>query len=195
MNLKEELERHNEIKLKKIKKRRAKKLPVSLSNEEYILLLKKTKKKVHALAFILGAEAGLRISEVLKLEPRHFEFSKSKGGLNRIRIEEGKGLKDRTTPIPKKIKEIHLKYFPLKIGERALQRAFKRICKKAGLLEKKPNLHFHSLRHYFASELMRRGLPLSEIQAYLGHSNISTTGIYLHANPEEALRNYYRVFR
>ena len=46
----------------------------------------------------------------------------------------------------------------------------------------------HGLRHTFAAELCREGVPLNEIQQALGHSNAATTSRYLaHVAPEKLL--------
>ena len=84
--------------------------------------------------------------------------------------------------------------FPLKIGIRALQKAFKSSCKKAGLLEIKPSLHFHSLRHGFGSQMAKKGVPIHHIRTLMGHSNISTTNVYLELNPTDALKSYEELF-
>ncbi len=102
----------------------------------------------------------------------------------------GKGNKERIVPLPKGFKESYLKYIPIKCGVRSLQRSFKMAAKRAGLLEIKPNLHFHSLRHSFATRLVSQGVPIHHIRTMLGHSNISTTNVYLEANPIDALKSY-----
>lgn len=58
---------------------------------------------------------------------------------------------------------------------------FKKACKAAGL---DYSIHFHSLRHSFASNLVQKGVPLYTIKELLGHSSISTTEIYSHLNME-----------
>ena len=171
------------------KPRKPKKLPVALSLEEFTELIKNTKKKHHRLAFLLGYGAGLRISEIVGLEERHINTTECK-----ILIEQGKGGKDRTVPLPKGFKEESLKLLPLKCGVRALEKAFKRSCVRAGLLKVKPSLHFHSLRHGFATRAVSQKIPIHHIRTLMGHSNISTTNIYLESNPQEALKSYGEYF-
>jgi integrase len=56
---------------------------------------------------------------------------------------------------------------------------FKRACMSAGISD---SIHFHSLRHSFASNLAQKGVSLYVIKELLGHSSISTTEIYAHLN-------------
>ena len=60
-----------------------------------------------------------------------------------------------------------------------VSRKFKNACKAAGIDQ---SIHFHSLRHSFASNLVQKGVPLYTIKELLGHSTISTTEIYSHLN-------------
>jgi integrase/recombinase XerD len=166
-----------------------KKLPVSITTEEFIKLIKNTKMEHHKISFLLGFGSGLRISEVRNLEARDVNIKEKK-----ILVRQGKGSKDRVVPLPKGFKEKHLKMLPIKCSVRALQIAFKRSCDKARLLKNKPELHFHSLRHGFATKCISQGMPIHHVRTLLGHSNISTTNIYLEANPKEALKSYENLF-
>jgi len=121
------------------------------------------------------------------LHPRHIQT-------DRILIELGKGAKDRVVPIPKGFKQKHLKMLPIGITPRALQKAFKVSCEKAGLLKEKPTLHFHSLRHGFATRMVEAGVPINQVKIALGHSSIATTGVYLRANPKDMLKSYEDLF-
>ena len=165
------------------------KLPVAIDKEEFAKLIKSTKFEHWKIAFLLGFGAGMRISEVVKVEPRDIDFEKKS-----IHIRQGKGSKDRIVPMPKGFMPKHLKYLPMKCGARALQFGFHKSCVKAGLLETKPELHFHSLRHGFATRCLESGMPLNMVQVLLGHSNISTTSIYVKANPADAIKNYMENF-
>ena len=62
-----------------------------------------------------------------------------------------------------------------------VSKCFKLACKSAGVDNA---IHFHSLRHSFASNLVQKGVPLYTIKELLGHSSISTTEIYSHLNME-----------
>lgn len=62
-----------------------------------------------------------------------------------------------------------------------VSRKFKNACIAAGMDQ---SIHFHSLRHSFASSLVQKGVPLYTIKELLGHSSITTTEIYSHLNME-----------
>jgi len=166
-----------------------KKLPVAISEEEFVSLIRSTKKESHKLAFLLGFGSGLRVSEVLRLEPRDINLMEKK-----ILVRQGKGSKDRVVPLPKGFRERHINLLPFGISPRALQVAFKRTAKRCGILNHKPTAHFHSLRHGFATNSIAKNIPLHHVRTLLGHSNISTTNIYLELNPKEALKSYEELF-
>ncbi len=56
---------------------------------------------------------------------------------------------------------------------------FKKACQAAGISK---GIHFHSLRHSFASNLVQQGVSIYKIKELLGHSSITTTEIYSHLN-------------
>jgi len=167
----------------------AKKLPVAISEDEFAKLIQNTKYPHWRIAFLLGFGSGLRISEVVKLEPRDINFKEGS-----IFIRQAKGGKDRVVPIPKGFAPKHLQYFPIKCGARALQMGFVKSARKARLLEIKPTLHFHSLRHGFATQCISNGMPIHHVRTLMGHSNISTTNIYLELNPQAAIKSYQENF-
>lgn len=76
------------------------------------------------------------------------------------------------------------------ISERWLTRKFKRHIRRLGLDDR---LHFHSLRHSFASWLVQEGASLYEVQKLLGHSSIRVTEIYSHLAPEELRKTVERI--
>jgi site-specific recombinase XerD len=60
-----------------------------------------------------------------------------------------------------------------------IRSAFQGACRRAGI----DNLHFHDLRHTFASHLVMKGVPLKVVQELLGHKDIKTTMRYAHLAP------------
>lgn len=187
--------------------RQRKKLPTSLSPEEFELLLNNTDKEKFKVAFIFGYMSGLRLSEIVGgvredgsiMEP--LTEAKLDFRTKSIRIDDAKGGKDRIAPLPKGFKQQYIKYLPLtkgykniKSARRSMEKVFKRACEKAGLLKTKPTLHFHSLRHGFGTQLANTGVPVHQIRTLMGHSNISTTNVYLEANPKEAMESYEKRF-
>jgi integrase/recombinase XerD len=166
-------------------------LPKSIKFEEFKKLVNAVprNKKYVKLAFILAYGSGLRVSEVLRCRPEHFEN-------NSIFIPESKYGVERRVPIPKMLKPEHTKLLPIpstsiKSGSRKLEFWVKTYCKKAGL---NPAYTFHSLRHGFATDLLEKGAPINHVQLLLGHSNISVTSIYTRANPVDALKSYEDLF-
>ena len=170
-------------------KTRPKRLVVEINEDEFGQILENTPKRRHRIAFLMAFGSGLRLSEVINLEPRDFNFKEQK-----LMVRQGKGKKDRIVPIPKGFKEEYLHHIPFEFENRSLQKAFMRACERGGIYIKKPSATFHSLRHGFATTCLRNGISLRAIQRMSGHSDLSTTGIYLDLCPEEILEEYQRKF-
>jgi len=82
----------------------------------------------------------------------------------------------------------------MNVTTRALSKAFFVNSIKAGIKEYKPEASFHSLRHGFATQMAKNGVPVHHIRTLMGHASISTTNVYLEANPMEALKSYEDKF-
>ena len=175
--------------IEEVKHRTPKKLPVAVTKDEYDSLIAKTKSQKHKLAFYLGFNAGLRVSEVVKLEPRDIDLAEGK-----ILIREGKGKKDRIAPLPKGFLKKYLDELPLGIASRAIQRGFIRSARASKLLDRKPTAHFHSLRHGFATHFLEQGGSIQLLKVLMGHTNIATTDIYNQLNPKVAIDAYKELF-
>lgn len=169
--------------------RNPKKLPVDVTESEFTELINVTKQMKHKVAFLLAWGSGMRISEVIKTQKNDIDLEGKQ-----IRINQGKGQKDRIVPTPRGFKEEHIQYIPFDFKDRSLQKTFRLYTEKSGLRKKKPNVHFHSLRHGFATQCLRKGIGLRSIQMMLGHSDLSTTAIYLQLAPEEVLNEYQDKF-
>lgn len=160
----------------------ARKLPITINEEEFLKLLKATKKPHYRTAFALGFYAGLRVSEVVKLKKEDVDREQKL-----IRIKSGKGNKDRNVPINPKIIR-GLNSIPVGVGVRALQIAFK---KKAIKVLGRDDLHFHSLRHSCATHYLKKGWSSFMVQRLLGHSRISTTEIYTHVSQDDMIEKMW----
>ena len=161
--------------MKGVKKKTGRKIPETITEEEFLKIIKVIKDKKRKLAYMLGFYEAMRISEVVNLKQEHIDK-----GRRLIRIKEAKGMKDRNIPIAPEVLN-GLKHLPISVGIRALQISFKHISKK--VLNK--DLHFHTLRHSGASHYInKKKWDVKSVQVFLGHARISTTEIYLHVNPE-----------
>ena len=176
-------------KRKKGSKAIVKPLPIEVTRQEYIELLKQTPFLHHRIAFMLAFESGLRISEIVNLKKEDFDLANES-----IRVNMGKNSKDRVVNLPVSWKPELIKHIPIKCQQRALQKGFINSCEKTGLKAKKPKIHFHSLRHGYATENLRAGVDLYTISKLLGHEDISTTTIYAHLCPEDAIKEVRAKF-
>lgn len=153
------------------------KIPETLTEEEFLQVIKATKKLHHKVAFSLGFYQGMRISEIVKLKVEDIDK-----GQKIIRIKQGKGGKDRNIPILKEMWK-GLKHIPVSCGVRALQIAFKNAVKKAKVNK---DLHFHCLRHSCGTWLLNvKGWDTRLVQQFLGHAKLDTTQIYTHVTPKD----------
>lgn len=156
------------------------KLPKTISETEFLDIVKKVKNPQYKIAFMLGFYQCMRISEICALKTENIDTSRGF-----IHIIAGKGNKDRDIPITKPI-ERGLKYIPVNIGIRGLQKAFKKYA---------PDLHFHTLRHSGASFYLNdKKLDIRYIQQLLGHSRLDTTQIYTHVTPENLKNQIDNIF-
>jgi integrase/recombinase XerD len=162
-------------------------LPVILSTAEVRRIIDCIYNLKHKAAVALMYSGGLRLSECAMLKPSHIESKRMK-----IRIEQGKGKKDRYTILSRQTLEILRKYFKRyhpkqwlfegrygHINKRLLNKIIYNAVKKAGINKR---VTPHTLRHCFATHLLEQGVSLQVIQQLLGHSNIQTTTIYTHVS-------------
>lgn len=78
----------------------------------------------------------------------------------------------------------------LRITTRSIERMLKKYVVEAGIAKK---ITPHSLRHQFATDMLRNGADIRSVQAMLGHSHITTTQIYTHVT-DETLREIHKKF-
>ena len=161
-------------------------LPIILSPEEVAHFLGCVANIKHRTILTTCYAAGLRISEAVHLMPTAIDRQRMV-----IRVEQGKGRKDRYVMLSPKLLEVLSDYwyrarpkgclFPGDIpGQPITYGAVELACKAAharsGL--SKP-VTPHSLRHAFAVHLLEAGTNLRTIQLLMGHSSLNTTARYL----------------
>lgn len=162
-----------------------KKLPIVLSKQEVVKMIKATDNLKHKLIIQILYGSGLRISELVNLQINDIDFNRKM-----IIIKAGKGRKDRITILSKQILENIDKYLrqwhPLaylfeshesgkKINIRSAQKVVADAIKKASINKA---ASAHSLRHSFATHLLETGTDIRYIQELLGHARLETTQIY-----------------
>ena len=131
--------------------------------------------------YLLGADCGLRRGEILGLR-------RDDVGVDRIRVVQGKGNVSRfTIATARVIDEMRGSHWFDRPGVRygTLGSWFERDRLRAGL---PVGLCLHSLRHRFATQLLRCGVNLVDIQMLLGHRDLATTAIYLEDDPDRFRR-------
>jgi site-specific recombinase XerD len=164
--------------------RAEKKLPVVLTKTEVQLLLNSIQNIKHKSILSMIYSAGLRLSEVVEVKLTDID---SKRML--IKINQGKGKKDRYVMLSEKLllllREYYKEYKPKeymfegqkggKYSARSVQAIFKEALRKSKI---KKEASVHTLRHSFATHLLESGSDIRIIQQLLGHSSIKTTQIY-----------------
>lgn len=170
-------------------RRKPRKLPVVLSQEQIWRIINATDNVKHRLLLMATYSAGLRASEVLALKPEHIDSQRML-----IKVEEGKGSKDRYTLLSQRfleeLRHYYRTYRPKKwlfpsshTGEplcyESVRSVYEDARKKAGVQK---GAGLHTLRHSFATHLLEAGYDLRKIQVLLGHKSLSTTMIYLHVS-------------
>jgi integrase/recombinase XerD len=162
-----------------------KKLPIVLSREEVARFLAVIRNLKHRAMFTCLYAGGLRASELLALRVSDVDSQRMV-----IRVQQGKGRKDRYIMLSPKLLALLREYwrvrrprlwlFPSPNGKQPMTvRGLERICdylaRRAGL-EKKVTPH--RLRHSFATHLLEAGTDIRTIQSLLGHKNLQTTALY-----------------
>ena len=168
-------------------------LPVVLSREEATRLIEATRNIKYRAALSVAYGAGLRASEVISLKVSDVDSKR-----HVLRIEQGKGRKDRFALLPpillKRLRSwwrharAEGKVLPdgwLFPGQDPLQpmstRQLNRAVHEAAMaahIDKRVSMH--TLRHSFATHLLERKTDIRVIQVLLGHKKLETTSLYTH---------------
>lgn len=150
---------------------------------------------------------GMRVTELVSLDLGNLNLDPRSPYVRCL----GKGAKERTIPIHDQAMETLVDYldegrtllvrnpgeealFVNRRGERLTRQGFwlilKGYAKSANL---SPDITPHTLRHSFATHMLRGGMPLRNVQEMLGHANISTTQVYTHLTSDHVREVYERA--
>jgi site-specific recombinase XerD len=162
-------------------------LPEILSREEIARLIEAPRNPKHRLLLATVYSGGLRVSEAVRLKVGDVDR-----GRMTLRIEQGKGKKDRVVPLSRRLVdqiEAHWKtepprlwLFPNRYGKRPVditvaQKVFTLAKLQTGITKRGG---IHSLRHAFATHLIESGADVPTVQRLLGHRSVATTMRYFH---------------
>jgi len=165
------------------------------SETEIALLIRAAPTKRDRLMLEVGYAGGLRVSELIEL--RWADVVLRSDGRVQLSVT-GKGDQLRHVLLPAIVSRSLLAsrgeaaadapLFPSRKGggpllSRAVNRMIKAAAKAAGV---NPAVSAHWLRHAHASHSLQRGATLAEVKETLGHSNVATTSVYLHAQPDRS---------
>jgi len=166
-------------------------LPVILTREEVGRLIESARTLKHRTALSVAYGAGLRVSEVVALKVADIDSQRML-----LRVEQGKGRKDRYATLPPILLERLRTWWraaraqgkvlpggylfpgldPLdSMSTRQLNRAVHEAA-QAAHIDKRVNMHL--LRHSFATHLLEQGVDIRKIQVLLGHTKLHTTALY-----------------
>jgi site-specific recombinase XerD len=201
----EQIDRDPARVLRTPKKREA--LPDVLDRHELARLLNATdrgdvwkrkhdgKRERDRLLLALFAYAGLRRSELLGLDWQDVDLER-----RLLKVRRAKGGRQRTVPIHPALKPLFVDYLQARAGDpepalfvgvqgkrlsqTILTQTFLRYARAAGVSERK-RVTPHTLRHVFASELLRAGANLRQIQELLGRKHLDSTQLYTRVTAHE----------
>jgi site-specific recombinase XerD len=173
--------------------RKAVRRPQAFSPEEVQELLTVGCPHPKGRAFLMTVYgAGLRLEEACHLKFEHINRRRMQ-----IRVEQGKGRKDRYTLLSpvllaelerywKCFRPVHWLFPSVKDPSAPMdyhtgQRIFYRAVQRAGLPKRGG---IHTLRHSFATHLLEAGVEITVVQRLLGHTSLATTANYLHVRQE-----------
>jgi len=169
-------------------------IPQILSADEVARLLAMADNLQARALLSIGYGAGLRVSEAVKLKAKHIDKL-----LGIIRVEQGKGRKDRQVMLSPDLYALLREWWTVRsthndagvasterwlfpgrgdnahLTPRQVTRLFQQTLVSAGIMKK---VTLHALRHSFATHLFDQGVDIRKIQALLGHEKLETTARY-----------------
>lgn len=171
--------------------KQAQRIPELLTRAEVARILAACTNPKHRMLLTLGYGCGLRLSELVAVKVRDID-----GERHLLRIEQGKGAKDRLVPLSDTLLAQLRRYWRLyhptawlfpgrtlthPLSLTSVRKAFTQAKAGAGV-HKIGGIH--GLRHAYATHQLEAGLPVHRLQRLLGHRDIHSTLRYVHWVPD-----------
>jgi integrase len=171
--------------------KKAQRIPELLTRAEVGRILSACANPKHRMMFTLCYGCGLRLSELVSVKVRDID-----GERRLLRIEQGKGAKDRLVPLSDTLLVQLRSYWRLyrptvwlfpghtlteALSMTSVQKAYTQAKARAGVAKIGG---IHGLRHAYATHQLEAGLPVHRLQRLLGHQNIHSTLRYGHWVPD-----------
>jgi len=174
--------------------------PVFISEDELLIIVANTLYQYLKDIFTVAFYTGMRLGELINMQWHWVNFFQ-----NHITVKCSddfitKSKKERIVPMSEKVKSILVNRFNLavhqptevvfyrvkgrKLHQETISKQFKDAVRKSNLNDK---IHFHSLRHSFASLLAQKGVSLYIVKELLGHEDLATTQIYSHLQQQNLI--------
>lgn len=167
--------------------------PIFLTKEDFQRLLSAINEEWFRRVVVIAVSTGMRRAEIINLRKDDIDLARRTIRIQSNDVYKTKAGKNRIIPMSDAVHQIIQKCMLEKdceyvfscggrqILEDSLTQKFRRCVRQAGMDRK---IHFHSLRHTFATWLVQDGVSLYEVQKLLGHSASRVTEIYSHLAPE-----------
>lgn len=182
--------------------------PAFISESQLNTIIAKTTEYFLKDIFCFAFYTGMRLGEILSMKWSWINLKDEYIQVMCTADFKTKSRRERIIPMNMKVKGILEKRIPkiyilhknnyvfyrirgIRLLENYVSKKFKAYVRLAGIEDEK--IHFHSLRHSFASHLVQKGASISAIKELLGHEELKTTQIYSHLRPEN-LRDAVNLF-
>jgi integrase/recombinase XerD len=176
--------------------------PIFINKNELAIILTNTQENLLTNIFLTAFYTGMRLGEIVNMKWNWIDLDR---GIITVLHDQNfvnKGKKDRIIPMVNVVKDIFLTQSKdntklmttgyvfiripgIKFNEDYISRKFKIAVRKSNLSDK---IHFHTLRHSFASNLVQKGVDLYVVKELLGHEDVRTTQIYSHLQSDNLIK-------
>ncbi len=173
-------------------------LPVFIDQAEFQRILDKTETQDFKDIFMTAFHTGMRRGEILNLRWESIDLAAQTAKVESTQSFSTKWKKERIIPLNRTVIELLTRrnsaltsaptgfVFPtdrgLPYNGEFVGKKFKMAVRASGVNTK---VHFHTLRHSFASNLVQKGVPILIVKELLGHEKLSTTQIYAHVRQKD----------